>query len=57
MAAEILKGEAKAGDMPFKTIDESFLYVNSQAAEQLGITLNDAVIERARENFTTITRD
>ena len=37
MAARVLKGE-KAEDIPFETISEYSLYINSKALESLGLT-------------------
>lgn len=47
MAAKILKGEAKASEMPFETVTDNYLYVNKVSADELGITLTDKVNERA----------
>lgn len=55
MAAKVLKGEAKASDMKFETISESSLYLNTKAAENLGITISDDTKGRAVETFTEIT--
>ena len=54
MAARVLKGESLASEIPFETIEESNLYVNTEAAENLGITLPEEFISRATENFDTI---
>jgi len=55
MAAKVLKGEAKASDMPFESIEESNLYLNTKVAETLGITIPEAANTRAIEKFDTIT--
>ena len=47
MAAKILRGEAKASEIPYETVTGNHLYVNKAAAESLNIELTDAVIERA----------
>ena len=39
MAAQVLKGEAKASELPFETIEEASLYVNTAVAENLGIEI------------------
>ena len=39
MAAKVLKGEAKASEIPYEIIQESFLYVNPAVMTQLGLTL------------------
>ena len=54
MAAQILKGEKKASEIPFETLKESSLYLNSEAAQKLGITFDNATQNRAVENFAKI---
>lgn len=54
MAAKILKGEAKAEEMPYEEISESSLYINSKVAEDLGISIPGTMTERAVESFSTI---
>lgn len=49
MAAKVLKGEAKASDLPYEIITEPQLYVNSAVLEQFGITLSDDLAARAIE--------
>ncbi len=49
MAAKILKGEAKASDMPYETITEYGIYVNSEALYNFGISLPDDIAQRAVE--------
>lgn len=41
MAAKVLKGEAKASDMNYEVISEPSLYVNTAAAQKIGLTLPD----------------
>ena len=53
MAAKILKGE-KASEMEFELITDSKLYLNEKVAEQLNVTLQDEVKDRAEEIFTSI---
>ncbi len=55
MAAKVLKGEAKASDLPFEVIDEPSLYVNTAAAEKISMTIGDEMLEKAAETFDTIT--
>ena len=50
MAAKILTGEASAYDMPYETISEYGIYVNSSAIEALGITVPEDVAEKAIES-------
>lgn len=47
MAAKILKGEAKASDMPFEVISEPCLYVNTAAAEKISLSLTDEITKDA----------
>ena len=54
MAAKVLKGEAKAQDMPFELISNSSLYLNKEVAKELGIEFSDSLINRASEVFETI---
>lgn len=54
MAAEILRGEAKASDMNFITSEEYSLYLNTAVSEKLGISLSDDLKGRAIEIFDTI---
>ena len=50
MAAKILTGEASASDMPYETISEYGIYINSAAIEALGVTLPENVAEKAIES-------
>ncbi|MGF0095523.1 ABC transporter substrate-binding protein [Peptoniphilus sp. SGI.035] len=54
MASKILKGEKKAKDMPYETILEPNLYLNSKVAENLGIKIPKDLVDRAVENFSEI---
>ena len=47
MAAQVLKGEKKASEIPFEIVEDNRLYVNKDAAEALGITLSDELSARA----------
>ena len=49
MAARILRGEAKAADIPYETISEYGIYINSTALAELGITLPEDVAQTAVE--------
>ena len=55
MAAQILKGEKKASEMEYLSIAETGLYVNTKAAENLGITLDEEMVNGALESFNEIT--
>ncbi|MDO4284301.1 MAG: ABC transporter substrate-binding protein [Eubacteriales bacterium] len=57
MAAKVLKGEAAASELPFETVSGSSLYLNTEAAATLGITIPDALTERAAEVFDTISAE
>lgn len=47
IAAKILRGEAKASEIEFEIIKNSYLYVNREAMEQFGLTLPEDLAERA----------
>ena len=49
MAAKILRGEAKADDIPFETISEYGIYVNSKALARLNLTVPEELAKRAVE--------
>ena len=55
MAAQILKGEKKASEIPFETLRDASLYLNAEAAQKLGITFDGATTGRAVEDFSEIT--
>lgn len=55
MAAKVLKGEAKASEMPFEMISESSCYVNTAAAEKIGMEIADDFVANADEVFEEIT--
>ncbi len=48
MVARVLNGD-KPGDMPVETMDTLDLFVNPAAAERMGITLSDDLIQDAKE--------
>lgn len=54
MAAVVLKGEKKASEINFETIEESKFYGNTAVATDLGITLPQDLVEGAAEMFDTI---
>ncbi|MBQ4609133.1 MAG: ABC transporter substrate-binding protein [Clostridia bacterium] len=47
MAARVLKGEAKASEIPYEIITEPNLYVNSRVLKQFGIELTGELAARA----------
>ena len=49
MAAKVLKGEAKASELPYEIITEPGLYVNREALARFGITLDGDLAARANE--------
>lgn len=54
MAAKVLKGEAAASDLPFEIISEASLYVNTAAAEKVGMEIPSAMVDKAAEKFEEI---
>ena len=51
MAAKVLRGEAACQDLPYETISEYGIYVNSEALDAMGIVLPDAVAQKAVESI------
>ena len=51
MAAQVLKGEKKASEIPYETIEEASLYINEKAAEDLGIEIPSELKDSAVESF------
>lgn len=49
LAAQILKGEAKASDIPYETVTEYSTYINSDATSAMGITVPSDVAAKAIE--------
>ena len=49
MAANVLKGETKASEIPYEIITEPGLYVNTEALAKFGIVLSDELKARANE--------
>lgn len=54
MAAKVLKGEAKAGELNYEVITEPSLYVNTAAAERVGLTLPEEFVASAYQVFEEI---
>lgn len=50
MAAKLLKGEAKASEIPYETISEYGIYVNTPAAEALHVTIPEDIAQKAIES-------
>lgn len=57
MAAKVLKGEAKASELSFKQITEAGLYINTKAAENLGITIDSELVGKAVETYDSIAEE
>lgn len=51
MAAQVLKGEKKASELPYETIEEASLYINEKTAENLGIEIPSELKDSAVESF------
>ena len=49
MAAKVLTGQAKCQDLPYETIAEYGIYINSAALEAMSIAVPDAVAQKAIE--------
>ena len=49
MAAKVLTGEAACEDLPYETIENYGLYINSDTAAELGITIPDDIAQQAEE--------
>lgn len=54
MAAKVLKGEKKAGEMKFEVITEASFYGNTQVAENLGVEIPEELTASAAELFDEI---
>jgi len=46
MAAEVLNGK-KPGDIPVETVQKTELFLNPGSAQKMGVTLSDALLQRA----------
>lgn len=55
MAASVLKGEVSASELEYQVIDEPSLYVNTAAADKIGLTLDEEFVGTAAETYDTIT--
>ena len=51
MAAKVLLGENEASELPFEVIDEPSLYVNTGAAEKIGMELDPELVSSAAEVY------
>ena len=51
MAAKVLKGEAKASEMPFEVISGASLYLNTAAADKIGLEIPEEMKNEAAEIF------
>ncbi len=49
MAAKVLRGEAACQDLPYETIENFDLYINSEVLDAMGIAVPSAVAEKAIE--------
>lgn len=54
IAAQILKGEKKASEIPYEIISEPGFYVNTKVVENLGIEVPSDLADSAVESFDTI---
>lgn len=54
MATKILKGEATAQDTNFITASKAELYVNTAAADKIGMKLDDSYVKDAAQTFDAI---
>ena len=54
IAAQILKGEKKASEIPYEIKSEPGFYVNTKVAENLGIEVPSDLADSAVESFDTI---
>lgn len=50
IAAKVLKGEAKASDMPYESITEFNYYINSAALAEMGLSIPADLAEKAIES-------
>lgn len=50
------KGEKTASEMNYETISEPGLYINTKAAEELGVTVDETLLEGAAETFDSISK-
>lgn len=57
MAAQVLKGEKKASEIPYETIEEAAFYLNTAVAENLGIEVPEELASQAAETFAEIVEE
>lgn len=50
MAAKVLRGEATCAELPYETISEYSIYINSPALDAMGISVPDEIAEIAVES-------
>ena len=55
MAAKILKDEEKASETPYITASKAELYVNTAAADKIGMKLDASYVKDAAQTFDEIT--
>ena len=55
MAAKILKGEEKTSETPYITASKAELYVNTAAADEIGMKLDASYVKDAAQTFDEIT--
>lgn len=54
MAAKVLKGEAEVSQLPFEVISQASLYINTAAADRIGLDIPQEMKESAAESFAEI---
>ncbi|WP_035766359.1 ABC transporter substrate-binding protein [Butyrivibrio sp. NC2002] len=57
MAAKVLLGEEEASNMPFEVIDEPSLYVNTEAAKNVGLDLSQELLTEISPSYSEVTAD
>lgn len=57
MAAKVLKGESNASELSFEQITEAGLYINTKVAENLGITIDEELVNNAVETYDAIAEE
>lgn len=50
------KRREKASEMNYETISEPGLYINTKAAEDLGVTVDETLLESVAETFDSISK-
>ena len=51
------QGKQKVGDTPYIQATKSDLYINTAAADKIGLKLDETYVEKAAEKFDTITAE